>query len=91
MLKRKMDEYIENGLQLGWLIEPKQKTVHIYRPHLPVEVRDNPNTLSADPILSGFILDLTGNLVRWHFINRNGAMELHWMSKPFVELTEDAF
>ena len=59
VLKRKMDEYIENGLQLGWLIEPKQKTVHIYRPHLPVEVRDNINTLSADPILSGFILDLT--------------------------------
>ncbi len=59
VLKRKMDEYIENGLQLGWLIEPKQKTVHIYRPHLPVEIRDNPNTLSADPILSGFILDLT--------------------------------
>ena len=59
VLKRKMDEYIENGLQLGWLIEPKQKTVHIYRPHLPVEIRDNPNTLSADPILPGFILDLT--------------------------------
>ncbi len=58
-LKRKMDEYIENGLQLGWLIDPKQKTVHIYRPHLPVEVRDNPNTLSADPILPGFVLDLT--------------------------------
>ena len=58
-LKRKMDEYIENGLQLGWLIDPKQKTVHIYRPHLPVEVRDNINTLSADPILPGFVLDLT--------------------------------
>ena len=58
-LKRKMDEYIENGLQLGWLIDPKQKTVHIYRPHLPVEVRDNINNLSADPILPGFVLDLT--------------------------------
>ncbi len=58
-LKRKMDEYIANGLQLGWLIDPKRKTVHIYRPPLPVEVLDNPNTLSADPILPGFVLDLT--------------------------------
>ena len=58
-LKRKMDEYIANGLQLGWLIDPMRKTVHIYRPPLPVEIRDNVNTLSADPILPGFVLDLT--------------------------------
>ena len=58
-LRRKMDEYIANGLQLGWLIDPKQKTVYIYRQHLSVEVLDNPNTLSADPILPGFVLDLT--------------------------------
>ena len=58
-LERKMDEYIANGLQLGWLIDPKQKTVYIYRPHLSVEIFDNPNTLSADPILPGFVLDLT--------------------------------
>jgi Uma2 family endonuclease len=54
-----MEEYIENGVQLGWLIEPTQRTVYIYRPHLPVETQENLNALSADPTLSGFELDLT--------------------------------
>ena len=57
--KQKMEEYIENGIQLGWLIEPEQKAVYIYRPHLPVEIQENLNALSADPILPGFDLDLT--------------------------------
>jgi len=38
---------------------PPQKTVYIYRPHVPVEVLENPNSLSADPILPGFVLDLS--------------------------------
>ncbi len=59
VVKQKMEEYIDNGMQLGWLIEPKARTVSIYRPHLPVEVRENPNALSADPTLPGFVLDLT--------------------------------
>ena len=58
VLKEKMEEYIDNGLQLGWLIVPPQKTVYIYRPQVPVEVLENPNSLSADPILPGFVLDL---------------------------------
>ena len=57
--KEKMEEYIENGVQLGWLIEPTQRTVYIYRPHLPVETQENLNALSANPTLSGFELDLT--------------------------------
>ena len=59
VLKEKMEEYIENGLQLGWLIVPPQKTVYIYRSQVPVEVLENPNSLSADPILPGFVLDLS--------------------------------
>ena len=59
VLKEKMEEYIDNGLQLGWLIVPPQKTVYIYRPHVPVEVLENPNALSADPVLPGFVLDLS--------------------------------
>ncbi len=59
VLKKKMEEYIDNGLQLGWLIVPPQKTVYIYRPHVPVEVRENLDTLSADPVLPGFVLDLS--------------------------------
>ena len=59
VLKKKMEEYIDNGMKLGWLIAPEQKTVYIYRPHLSVEVIENPNTVSADPVLPGFVLDLS--------------------------------
>ena len=59
VLKEKMEEYIDNGMKLGWLIVPPQKTVYIYRPHLSVEVRENLDTLSADPVLPGFVLDLS--------------------------------
>ena len=58
VLKKKMEEYVENGMKLGWLIAPEQKTVYIYRPHIPVEVIENPNIVSADPVLPGFVLDL---------------------------------
>lgn len=57
-LKEKMQEYIDNGAQLGWLIDPKSRRVWIYRPdHLPEELPE-PETLSGDPILAGFILKL---------------------------------
>ncbi len=59
VLKKKMEEYIENGMQLGWLIVPEQKTVYIYRPHVSVAVLENSNTVSADPVLPGFVLDLS--------------------------------
>lgn len=58
-LQQKMEAYIENGAHLGWLIAPEQKTVSIYRPQLPVEVRENLKALSADPTLSGFVLNLS--------------------------------
>ena len=54
----KMDEYIANGCKLGWLIDPRKKQVHVYRPAQPVQVLDNPQTLSGDPELPGFALDL---------------------------------
>lgn len=59
VLKKKMEEYIDNGMKLGWLIVPEQKTVYIYRPHLSVEVLKNSSTVSADPVLPGFVLDLS--------------------------------
>ena len=55
-LHDKMREYIDNGARLGWLIDPLDKRVHLYRPGLPVESVDDPMTLSGDPILPGFIL-----------------------------------
>ena len=58
-LQEKMEEYIANGCQLGWLIDPKTKQVHVYRPGRAVEVLDNPQTLAGDPELPGFVLALT--------------------------------
>ena len=57
-LKEKMQEYLENGLKLGWLIDPKGKTVEIYRANQEVEVLHNPTHLSGENILSDFVLDL---------------------------------
>jgi Uma2 family endonuclease len=54
----KMQEYIENGAQLGWLIDPKNKTVYVYRPDSVVEKLENPMSLSGDPILPGFIFNV---------------------------------
>jgi len=54
-LQDKMQEYIDNGAQLGWLIDPKEKKVHIYRPNLAVEILDNPPSVS-DSFLPGFVL-----------------------------------
>ena len=58
-LQAKMQEYLNNGVKLGWLIEPAAKTVEIHRFGQEVEVLNNPQTLSGEDILLGFILDLT--------------------------------
>lgn len=55
----KMFEYLENGMSLGWLIDPFKRQVYIYRPGEEVVILDNPETVSADPLLPGFTLDLT--------------------------------
>ncbi|MEH2458405.1 Uma2 family endonuclease [Nostoc sp.] len=57
-LQEKMQEYIENGTQLGWLIDRKNKRVEIYRPGKNVEILDNPTSLSGENVLPGFVLDL---------------------------------
>ncbi len=57
-LQAKMAEYIDNGAQLGWLIDPLERQVFIYRPGQPVEHFMNPATLSGDLVLAGFTLDL---------------------------------
>lgn len=58
-LKEKMQEYIDNGTQLAWLIDRKQRQVFIYRPNCGVEELDNPQTLTGEDILPGFVLDLS--------------------------------
>src|SRR5947209_12269376 len=57
-LQEKMDEYIANGCKLAWLIDPEKQHVHIYRPGRPVQVLDQPTTVSGEPELPGFVLDL---------------------------------
>ncbi len=54
-----MQEYIENGCQLAWLISPKTRQVEIYRPSQPVEILQVPTTLSGEAVLPGFILNLS--------------------------------
>lgn len=58
-LEAKMREYIENGARLGWLIDPKNKRVHIYRANGEVEIFENPQNVSGEDVLKGFSLDLT--------------------------------
>jgi Uma2 family endonuclease len=57
-LQAKMREYRENGARLGWLIDPKSSRVEIYRPGQEVEILDAPASISGDPVLPGFTLDL---------------------------------
>ena len=57
-LQRKMEEYLENGARLGWLIDPIDRRVHIYRPSEAVVILDEPETVSGDPVLPGFVLRL---------------------------------
>lgn len=57
-LQEKMQEYIENGTSLGWLIDRKNREVYCYRPNRAPEVLNNPETVFDDPELSGFILHM---------------------------------
>ena len=57
-LRTKMQEYMENGARLGWLIDPQNQRVEIYRAGQAVEVLDNPGTLSGEKVLPGFMLTL---------------------------------
>jgi Uma2 family endonuclease len=56
--KEKLQEFIDNGTRLGWLIDPERKQVHIYRPGQPAEVLEGPMTVTGDPELPGFLLEL---------------------------------
>ncbi|AGY59656.1 Uma2 family endonuclease [Gloeobacter kilaueensis] len=56
-LQLKMEEYLANGVQLGWLIDPQARRVEIYRPGHPVQRLENPALLSAE-LLPGWQLDV---------------------------------
>jgi Uma2 family endonuclease len=53
-----MLEYIANGAEMAWLIDPLRKRVYLYRPNENVHILENPDTVAGDPELRGFILDV---------------------------------
>ncbi len=57
-LQEKMQEYLESGVRLGWLLNPQDQQVEIYRQEQEKEVRDLPTSLSGEAVLPGFELDI---------------------------------
>ena len=56
--QNKMEEYISCGVRLGWLINPDEKQVEVYRQQQQKKVLDNPQTLSGQDIMSGLVVSL---------------------------------
>jgi Uma2 family endonuclease len=54
----KMSEYIANGASLGWLIDPSTRRVYVYRPNEEAVVLENPESVSGEPLLLGFSLQM---------------------------------
>jgi Uma2 family endonuclease len=57
-VQAKMQEYVDNGAKLGWLLNRKDRQVEIYRPDQDVEILQAPSSLSGETVLPGFVLDL---------------------------------
>jgi len=58
LLREKMEEYMANGAQLGWLINPKKRSVAIYRPDRAVETLEGIDKVAGEGPVAGFVLDL---------------------------------
>ncbi len=58
-LQSKMDKWVKHGARLAWLIDSEAKSIYVYRPGQSVELVQNVSSITADPILPGFTLDLT--------------------------------
>jgi Uma2 family endonuclease len=57
-VQAKLEEYIANGARLGWLIDPSERRVHVYRPGAQPEILEHAESVSGAPILPGFTLEL---------------------------------
>ncbi|MEC4803823.1 MAG: Uma2 family endonuclease [Jaaginema sp. PMC 1079.18] len=57
-IQEKMQEYLDAGLRLGWLVNPQQQQVEIYRQNQAVETVNLPTTLQGEEVLPGFELEL---------------------------------
>jgi len=58
-LQNKIQEYMDNGAELGWLIDPGQRKIFVYRPDHDAECLENPAEISGEPVLPDFTLELT--------------------------------
>ncbi len=58
-LQDKIQEYLDNGTRLGWLINPKEKQVEIYRPGQVLEAIAVPATLSGEDVLPDFVVNIS--------------------------------
>jgi Uma2 family endonuclease len=58
MLRAKMREYLDAGVRLGWLINPQQQQVEVYRLGQEAQVYELPTELSGEDVLPGFTLSL---------------------------------
>ena len=58
VLSAKMEEYIDNGARLGWLLDPIEKRATVYRPGKPAVHLDDPQSIDGEDVLEGFTLDL---------------------------------
>ena len=65
-LQRKMERYIANGAQLGWLIDPYRRRVYVYRPDAAVEALEDPETISGDPVMPGFVFEVRRRIFSLH-------------------------
>ncbi len=54
-----MQEYLDNGVRLGWLIDPQNQQVEIYLQRRQVGVLQSPTVLPGEDVLPGFVLDLS--------------------------------
>jgi Uma2 family endonuclease len=59
-LQDKMQEYLDNGVRLGWLLNPKDRALEIYRMGKGIEVLQSPTEVSGEDVLPGFVLSLEG-------------------------------
>lgn len=57
-IQTKMQEYIDNGTRLGWLIDPQRQIVEVYRSRREMEILASPETVSGEEVLPGFVFEL---------------------------------
>ena len=65
-LLRKMERYMANGAQLSWLIDPYRRRVYVYLPGVEVEILEDPETISGEPVLPGFAFEVRRRIFALH-------------------------